>query len=171
MIKRGVDVLLRRVAARRAASSAAAGAYAALLVLAGVYAAGLVLSRLLGLIPDWLDPLTLATLPPIAAAAGLLLRRRPPKRSCARLVDAHADPNDLFLTAATVGPSAAEFVPLVYRSAEEKAGASVPRAGVPWRPWRRARRMRAARDRGRFRLRGARRWTGARNVSADGVMR
>lgn len=101
-----------------------------------IAAAGTVLAvRLLGLLPESRQKLPwLLVLPAAAALGAWLFHRRIERTAAARVVDAHARTNDLFLTLATLNSSAGEYQPLVEKSAESVATRIVPSAVVPFKP-------------------------------------
>jgi hypothetical protein len=136
--------LLRRVAARRAATDAATAAYFSLLALAAAFTLFIVASRLTGLAPDLLSAWALVALPPAALLAGVLFRRRLTRREVARLVDGRAGTHDLFLTTVTIETAPGEYRPLVDRDAEAEAAGITPAEVVPFRLGPRARNAVAA---------------------------
>lgn len=101
-----------------------------------IAAAGTVLAvRLLGLLPESQQKIPwLLVLPAAAALGAWLFNRRIERTAAARVVDAHARTNDLFLTLATLNSSAGEYQPLVEKSAESVATRIVPSAVVPFKP-------------------------------------
>ena len=111
---------------------------------AAVYLTLLLVSRLLGVIPDWFTPLSLAAIPAVAVLAALVMMRRPAARDVARLIDARTGSKELFLTAAMIGDAPGEFRPIVVEQAEERAGQLKPAQVVPFRWQRGARDIAAA---------------------------
>src|SRR5438046_2519327 len=101
--------LFRRVEGRLRLAAWARSTVVALLVLAGLFAAGLLTARLTGAIPDVFSLQALAVLPAVAALAGFVFHRTPQHADVARAVDAHAGTKDLFLTTALVDRSPGEF--------------------------------------------------------------
>lgn len=130
----GCTALLRRVALRMRIVSFGERLCRSLLVLCGVYAVGLLVSRLAGVAIEWFTTPDIAVAIPAAALLlGLLLHRRPKPADVARIVDRHGGTKDLFLTVALLENSAGEYQPLVVSSAEEKAAKVAPAAVVPFR--------------------------------------
>lgn len=76
--------LFRGVAARLRLAGAARAFHAFALALAAGYAALLLVSRLLGLVPDWLGPTALLAVPGLAAVLALAFHHRPTAREAAR---------------------------------------------------------------------------------------
>lgn len=110
----------------------------ATLVLAGVYAAALLVSRVTALIPDVFEPWTLALVPAAALLVALLLNRRPSREDTARLVDARAQTKDLFLTHALIETAPGDYRPLVLHEAEARAPRIAPAQVAPFQLWPRA---------------------------------
>jgi len=125
--------LLRRVSARLWLASVGTWWRRLALALAAVYALALVTVRLLGLLPDFLHPLTLLAVPGAALAGALVVGRRASARKAGRTVDEKANTNDLFMTAAALEGAVGEFGPLVTTDAETKAGAISARDATPLR--------------------------------------
>ncbi len=125
--------LLRRVAQRLYLAHVGRFAYRVSLVLAGLYAALLLVSRFTGLIPDWFSVPSLLVVPVVAVLLSLLFLRRPAVADAARKVDGHERTKDLFLTLTTLDRAAGEYQPLVSRDAETRAPGIEPTAVVPWR--------------------------------------
>jgi hypothetical protein len=96
-----------------------------LVVALGIYALGLVLSRVLGLLPAWFTPVTLAIPPAAALFVAWIFYRRPRASDAARLADAQMATHDLFLTASMIEHSLGGYQELVLKEAGERA------AGVP----------------------------------------
>lgn len=125
--------LLTRVAARIRIAAAGRRCYLFLLVLAGLYAAVLLISRLLGLFPNYFAPITLVAVPGVALVLGILLHRSPSRADAARQVDRQQNTKDLFLTTTLLDEAPGEFKPIVVQQAEEKAPHVVPSRVVPYR--------------------------------------
>ncbi len=105
---------------------------------AALFAAVLLLSRLSGVLPLPLTPITVV-IPLLAALAWAVtvvaLRRPTPAAAIARLVDQQLGTNDLFLTAQAIGGSAGAYQELVLARAAERA-AKVRAATIqPFTPW------------------------------------
>ena len=113
--------LMRQTSARHFVAAVGARFHVALLVCAALYLALLLASRLLGLMPDWFTPVTLAAIPGAALLAALLLARRGSAKSIARLIDTRTGGKELFLTAALIGEAPGEFAPIVAGQAEARA--------------------------------------------------
>lgn len=124
--------MLKRVGYRRRAALFGRSFYRAFLVLAGLYAAVLLFSRLSGKIPDHFEPLTLLVIPAGAILWGCLSLRRPTEPELARLVDQTTDTKDLYLTAALLSQSPGDYGPLVTRDAEQRATTIKPDVVVPF---------------------------------------
>jgi hypothetical protein len=114
-------VLLRRVALRQRLLRFGRMFWTSFIVLAGVYAALLLCSRLLGVIPDRFHPISLVTLLAASAAVAAALYRRPSPAESARLVDERMSMEDLFLTSVLIDRSVGEYRPLVLGQAEQRA--------------------------------------------------
>ncbi len=127
--------LLSQVAMRQRLAGLARRAHLVCLGLAGLYALLLLVSRLLGLIPDWFDPRTVAVVPAVALAVSVLWHQRPTVAEAARLADTRAGTNDLFLTASLLAGAPGDFKPIVLAQAEERAAKVAPSSIVPFR-WR-----------------------------------
>ena len=125
--------LMRCVRRRLRTVAVSRRAYVVLLALCGAYAAVLLASRLLGVIPDVFVPLTLAAIPAAAALLGLLLHRQPTWEETARRIDRRGGTKDLFLTVALLDGSPGEFQPIVAVQAERKASEIRPEDVVPFR--------------------------------------
>ncbi|MGH7129195.1 MAG: hypothetical protein ACREIV_11555, partial [Planctomycetaceae bacterium] len=106
--------------------------FVSLLALCGVYAAVVLVSKLLGILPFELELWHLAVLPPAALLLGLALHRRPSAVEAARYVDQRTGQKDLFLTVAMLDGSPGEFKPLVAHSAEARAVRIRPATVVPF---------------------------------------
>ncbi len=129
----GPRELLRRVAQRQNTVRLGSRAYIFLLVFSVCYGVLLVLSRLLGLIPDGFSPVTLLAVPACAGALALVVRRAPTATETARLIDTRAGTNDLFLTAVLIEKCAGRYKPLVLKEAQEQAPSIEARRVVPYR--------------------------------------
>ena len=133
-----VGRLLHHVAVRQHAAAIAGRFYAAALVLAAVYLAVLMASRLLGVIPDVFELRTLLAIPVGAVLVAVLATRRGSAAAAARQVDTRMDTKDLFLTTALIDTSPGEYQDLVLRDAREMAREIRPSTVVPFDPWSRA---------------------------------
>ena len=102
----------------------------------GLYGLALLLSRLLGIIPAWFSPLSLALVPAVTLVLAAVFHHRPDNNEAARLADAKMGTHDLFLTASLIGNSIGAYQELVLQQAERRATAAVPKALVPF-PWHR----------------------------------
>lgn len=139
-----VNGFLGRVARRAHAGALGARFILLLFAAAGLYAAALLASRLLGILPPVFAPWTVALVPAAAALGALATVRRPAARDAARRADLALKTDDLFLTAALTGDAADGYAPLVRKSAEERAAAADPRKVVPLGPGRGVRAAAAA---------------------------
>ena len=135
-VSTATQTLLARVATRIRLAAAGRRCYLVLLILGGVYAAVLLVSRLLGVIPDYFAPITLAAVPGVALVLGILLHRSPSRADAAHQVDLQQNTKDLFLTTTLLDEAPGEFKPIVAQQAEEKAPTVVPSRVVPyhWQP-------------------------------------
>ena len=124
--------MLNRVGWRRRIALFGIGFYRSFLVLAVVYAAVLLVSRLSGKIPNHFEPMTLLVIPAAAVLWGCLSLRRPSDPELARLVDEKTDTKDLYLTAALLSQSPGDYGPLVARDAEQRAASIKPDVVVPF---------------------------------------
>ncbi len=107
--------------------------YRLLLVWAiALYAAALLASRFLAILPPWFTPLTLVVPPAAALLIALVLHPRPGKIEAARLVDARTASRDLFLTAALIDGSLGEYQAIVLRQAQQRASEILPQQVVPF---------------------------------------
>ena len=127
--------LLRKVATRQRLVSVSTWFYRLALSLAAAYAVLLLCSRLLGLIPDWFDLLTLSIVPAVALLAALLLHSRPHPADAARMVDSRMHTKDLFLTDALLEHAPGDYKPLVSKAAETQAAKIRPATVVPFNWW------------------------------------
>jgi hypothetical protein len=110
--------------------------YLSFLACCGLYAVLFLASRLLGLIPNVFEPLSLALIPASAAVFSLMFHRRPTPVEAARKIDRHYGTKDLFLTTILLKKSVGEYKPLVVRDAEQ-AAASIKPVEVVTFHWRR----------------------------------
>lgn len=113
--------LLHAVALRQAVASWARMFYLAAIGLYAVYLLVLLLSRLLGIIPDWFALVTLAVPAILAVPAAVGLMKHPDRRAAARAVDVKAATHDLFLTNLVLDDAVGDFSPLVAERAELRA--------------------------------------------------
>lgn len=130
------EQLLREVATRQRLQSMGRWACRFALIGAGVYALVLLAARLLGLLPDVFEPLTVLIIPALAVAAAVIVHQRADALSAARAVDRATASKDLFLTSAMLDRSPGEYRPLVAeqavaRSAGVRSGTVVP---FDWMP-------------------------------------
>jgi tetratricopeptide (TPR) repeat protein len=146
--------LFRRVATRMRLASFGVRAYFAFLAVTILYGAGVLASRLLGVLPGWFDSITLYSfslggrlydfvipseqflLVPLAALAiagiWLALRGQVTTSEAARQVDTHTGTKDLFLTLSMLDKSVGEYGPLVAGAAEQQAPSVKPALVVPF---------------------------------------
>ena len=136
--------LMRQTSARHFVAALGGRFHVALLVCAALYLALLLASRLLGLMPNWFTPLTLAAIPGAALLAALVLARRGSAKAIARLIDTRTGGKELFLTAAMIGETPGEFGPIVVGQAEARAEKLRAAQVVPFRWQRGARDLGAA---------------------------
>jgi septal ring factor EnvC (AmiA/AmiB activator) len=111
-------------------------AFVASLICCGVYFSAFAASRLLGVVPDWFHPTSVAVVPLAGLLGGVLFRRRVGLQDAARRVDSHGQTHDLFLTVTTLTPNSGEYQSLVISAAEERAATIAPQLVVPfvWLP-------------------------------------
>ena len=133
MVSSRVKHLLRAVALRQNLASWARVFHVTFLGLCGAYLVLLLVTRFLGVIPNWfprpprtgLDYLyvcgTLALPALLAVGAAFLIARRADARAAARAVDVSAGTNDLFLTGVMIEQSIGGFAPVVLHRAEARA--------------------------------------------------
>ena len=133
--------LLSRVAGRQHVAALAGRCYVAVLIVAGVYAAVLLVSRLFGVIPDVFEWYTLLVIPAAAMLAALLVTRGRGAAVAARQVDTRMGTKDLFLTTALLDTAPGEYQILVRRDALAKARSIRPATVVPFDPWARTMRV------------------------------
>ena len=107
------------------------------LALAALSLAGLIVSRLLGLLPGhWFSPVTLGAAGILAIIGAILLNRRPAESIVARSVDGGADTKELFLTAALIQETPGAYQAVVLEQADAKATQLDARRLLPFR-WQR----------------------------------
>ncbi|HEX9047802.1 MAG TPA: hypothetical protein VF988_12315 [Verrucomicrobiae bacterium] len=128
----GVQNFLRRVGQRKRVVNFARQGRAFVLIALGVYLLALLLSRLLGVLPGWFSPVSLAAWLAGVLLAALIFHRRPAHGEAARLVDAHLGTLDLFLTASQIEHSLGDYQELVLRQAETRAADVPPQKVVPY---------------------------------------
>ncbi|MEY3460215.1 MAG: hypothetical protein RL215_3372 [Planctomycetota bacterium] len=128
--------LLSRVQRRLAIVRLAQSLHVSLAAAVGLGCLGVLIVRLLGLLPPDQQPIEylLIGLPAAAALLAWVLLRRPDAAAAARAVDRHARTDDLFLTLATLSSSAGDYQPLVQQSAVAAAERIQPAQVVPFRP-------------------------------------
>jgi hypothetical protein len=131
-----VQTFLRRVSRRQQVVSLARQWRIILLIALGVYTSALLISRLLGLLPAWFSPVTLAVCPAGALVLAWLIYRRTDATGAARLADRQAGTHDLFLTASLIEHSLGAYQDLVLKDAEQRAAKMLPQKVVPYR-WQR----------------------------------
>lgn len=129
--------LLQQVHQRLKAAAFGRAVYLSSLMTVAVFAASILVIRLLGLLPPaQQQPVWLLAGPCAALLLAALLYRRVDRTLAARRVDAHARTHDLFLTLATLETSAGEYQPLVAQAAETAAERIRPTDVVPFQPQR-----------------------------------
>lgn len=133
--------LLDRVGGRCFASLLASRFHRAWIAAAAVGLALVLAARLLALIPNSWLPVALGIAAGAAILIPFLITRRPGARQVARLVDEEAKSKELFLTAAALDASPAEYQPIVIDQAERRADEIAPAQVVPFRWQRGARDM------------------------------
>ena len=127
-----VQQFLRRVSRRQMIVSLARQWRLFLLIALGFYAVALVASRLLGLLPSWFTPVTLAVFPAGALVLAWIFRRRTDVTDAARSADARMGTHDLFLTASLIEHSLGAYQDLVLKEAEQRAAKMAPQKVVPY---------------------------------------
>jgi hypothetical protein len=127
---------MRQTSARQFLAALGGRFHIALLICGALYLLLLLVSRLLGLIPDWFTLVSLAAIPGAALLAAFAFTRRPGARNVARLIDDRTDSKELFLTAAMIADSPGEFRPIVVEQAEARAEKLRATQVVPFR-WQR----------------------------------
>jgi chemotaxis protein histidine kinase CheA len=98
----------------------------------GFYASALLVSRLLGLLPNWFTPLTLAVFPAGALVLAWIFYHRTGVTDAARLADAQMGTHDLFLTASQIEHSLGAYQELVLKDAEQRAAQVLPQKVAPY---------------------------------------
>ena len=126
------EQLFKRTASRALLATFARNFHRAFLGAALLYSIALLVSRLLGLIPNSFSPVSLALIPSAALLAALSTTRRPSNKQVARLIDSNANGKELFLTAAMIGESPGEYRPIVIEQADSRAAKIAPAKVVPW---------------------------------------
>ncbi|MCP4785404.1 MAG: hypothetical protein GY903_27375 [Fuerstiella sp.] len=126
--------LLGRVRTRLQIVSVAKAMYRSSVAVLAVAVVAVLLTRLLGLIPQSQEqPLWLLSIPAIAVLLAGIFHRRVEQQTAARAVDEHARTKDLFLTLSSLSSSSGEYQPLVTSSAEQRADHIIPDDVVPFR--------------------------------------
>ena len=125
--------LLRRVASRQRSAAIARRTHLFTLVAAAAYLCVLLVTRLLGILPDVLGPLSLPAIPLAALLAALLTHARSGRHDAARAVDQSANTDDLFLTATCLSDSPGEYAPLVLQAADAGSHEVAPPSVIPFR--------------------------------------
>jgi hypothetical protein len=128
-----LSVLLANVLRRQRLINVARRTYVFTLVLACLYGLLLMASRFLAVFPDVFTAWSLLVIPACALVLGLLFHQRPNSLAAARMTDASAKTEDLFLTSILLDSSASEYAPLVSRKSNEKAEQVEPKKVVPYR--------------------------------------
>ena len=98
----------------------------------GLFAVALLASRLFGLLPGRITPVTLAAFLAGALVLAWIFHRRTDDADAARLADARMGTHDLFLTASQIKQSLGAYQDLVLKSAEQQAAKTVPQKVVPY---------------------------------------
>jgi hypothetical protein len=127
-----VQQFLRRVGWRHEVLCLARRWRLFLLIGIGIYAFALVLSRILGVIPGFFTPLTLALLPAATLLLAWISYRRPRPTDAARLADSQLATHDLFLTTSLIGSALGSYQELVLQEAERRATGVLPQKVVPF---------------------------------------
>ena len=127
-----VQNFLRRVSRRQKIVSLARQWRFFLLIALGFYALALLASRLLGLLPAWFTPVTLAVFPAGALVLAWLFYQRTDVTDAARSMDARMGTHDLFLTASLIEHSLGAYQDLVMQEAEQRAAKMAPQKVVPY---------------------------------------
>lgn len=131
MVAQKSELLLRRVLRRLHLMAYAKGWYFSMLVLGGLYAIVLLVSRLTGLIPDIFVPMTLLVIPAAALLVAFVFYRRPGSQDAARAADEYGATKDLFLTVTEIDKTPGEYQSIVIHDAEQKAERIQPVSVVP----------------------------------------
>ena len=114
--------LLRGARLRIKLAALGRGVHRAVVAVGALVLIGLIVARLLGLLPGtWFTPLTLGLAALAAVLIGVAFVRSPSPTDVARTVDSRAHAKELFLTTALIQGSAGEYSPLVVEQAEERA--------------------------------------------------
>ena len=127
-----VQLFLRRISRRQKIVSIARQWRFFLLISLGVYASALLASRLLGLLPAWFTPVTLAVFPAGALVLAWIFYHRTDVTDAARLADTRMGTHDLFLTASLIEHSLGAYQELVLKDAEQRAAKMLPQNVVPF---------------------------------------
>ncbi len=125
--------LLGRVMSRQRWASVGRRFYISLLIVAALYLCLLLVTRLLGVLPDFFTPLSLSAIPLIALSVAILAGTRPDRHAAARAVDRAAGTDDLYLTATYLATNPSDYAPLVVHAADDHSRTIVPKAVVPYR--------------------------------------
>jgi hypothetical protein len=128
--------LLDRVAVRHFVALLAKRFHRVWIMAAGAALALVCLARLLSLIPAGVMFIGLGALAAAPVLFALLATRRPQARQAARLIDERMGSKELFLTAALIEQSPADFQAIVVEQAEKRAGDVEPARVVPFQ-WQR----------------------------------
>lgn len=131
--------LLTKVRRRLVLTAWLGASYRWFLVLAGVFAVGLLASRLSGYGAEWFNPWMAGLVPVLSLLGGGIFHRRPTRGDAARIVDRFSQSKDLFLAVSYLEGAAGNYQPLVTRAAETAAQSIRPQVVVPWEAWRPAR--------------------------------
>ena len=124
--------LLQRIMTRQRWAAIGSRGYRIFLVAATLFALLLLVSRLLGIIPDVFAPAALLVVPAVAAIGGMIFHRRVSEVDAARVADEKAATKDLFLTSALIEKAPGEYKDIVLRDAEKKAADVAPEKVVPF---------------------------------------
>lgn len=125
--------LIRRVRTRLLLAAIGLRLFVAFVVASIGYAIALLVSRILGVIPqDWFVWESLAVIPAAAILITAAWHKRPATEDAARRIDQHAGTKDLFLTLTMLDSAAGDYRPLVSHSAESKAANIRPSLVVPF---------------------------------------
>jgi hypothetical protein len=124
--------LLQRVKGRLKLDSVVRRTYTGLLVAGGLYLLILLVSRLLGVIPNVFSPPTLLAPLGLAVIIGLAFHKRFSDLDAARMADQGADTKDLFLTSTLIEKSPAEYKAIVVDQAERRSSDVAPDQVVPY---------------------------------------